>query len=285
MSIKEKVEDKKGFSVEEKLRALNNLQVVDSKIDKIGILRGELPLEVQDLEDEVAGLETREGNFKKEIVELETIISNKKKEIKESETLLTKYNEQLKNIKNNREYDSLTKEIEFQNLEIELNTKKIKEFFAQIEAKNIIIAEANSKLNDLKISLEEKKNELDSIVKETQKEEEELKLESIQIASTIEDRLLFAYKRIRNNARNGLAVATIERGACGGCYNQIPPQRQLDIKSRRKIIVCEYCGRILVDEKINFSLLEIEQMQNNSVEVEEITKPKRKSRKTESEVE
>ena len=279
MGAKAKTEDKKGLSIEEKIRALYNLQLVDSKIDKIKILRGELPLEVQDLEDEIAGLETRIDNYKGEIVTLETSIANRKTEIKESEALQLKYNEQLKNIKNNREFDSLTKELEFQTLEIELSNKKIKGFVSDIEAKNIIIEDANSKLNELKLNLEDKKKELDGIVGETQKEEETLLIKSEKIAANIEERLLTAYKRIRSNARNGLSIAPIERGACGGCYNKIPPQKQLDIKSRKKIIVCEYCGRILVDNDINLSLEEVEAKRIAEQELAKETKPKRKTRK------
>ena len=280
MGTKAKTGDKKGFSIEEKIRALHNLQVVDSKIDKIKILRGELPLEVQDLEDDIAGLETRIENYNSEIVTLETSIANKKTEIKESETLSLKYKEQLKNIKNNREFDSLTKELEFQSLEIELSNKKIKGFLSDIEAKKLIIEDANSKLNELKLNLEGKKQELEGIVGETQKEEENLHLESEKIAETIEERLLTAYKRIRGNARNGLAIAPIERGACGGCYNKIPPQKQLDIKSRKKIIVCEYCGRILVDDEINLSLEQVDANRKAKQEAEKATKTKRKTRKS-----
>jgi len=280
MGAKAKTEDKKGLSVEEKIRALYNLQVVDSKIDKIKILRGELPLEVQDLEDEIAGLETRIENYRSDIFTLETSISNKKAEIKESETLSLKYKEQLKNIKNNREFDSLTKELEFQSLEIELSNKKIKGFTSEIDAKNVIIEDANSKLNELKLNLEDKKQELDGIVGETQKEEEALLVKSEKIAEKIEERLITAYKRIRGNARNGLAIAPIERGACGGCYNKIPPQKQLDIKSRKKIIVCEYCGRILVDNDINMSLEEVETKRIAEQELAKETKSKRKTRKT-----
>jgi len=280
MGAKAKTEDKKGLSIEEKIRALYNLQLVDSKIDKIKILRGELPLEVQDLEDEIAGLETRIDNYKGDIITLETSIANKKTEIKDSEALQLKYNEQLKNIKNNREFDSLTKELEFQTLEIELSNKKIKGFVSDIEAKKVIIEDANAKLNELKLNLEDKKNELDDIVGETQKEEELLLSKSEKIAANIEERLLIAYKRIRGNARNGLAIAPIERGACGGCYNKIPPQKQLDIKSRKKIIVCEYCGRILVDNDINLSLEEVEAKRIAEQELAKEKKTKRKTRKS-----
>ena len=238
------------ISVEERLRALYSLQLVDSEIDKIKTLRGELPLEVQDLEDEIAGLETRLGNLKEEVVNLEKSVSKKHNEITDAEALIKKYEEQQKNVRNNREFDSLSKEIEYQNLEIELFNKKIKEFNFQIEEKKVVIAESELTLAERKADLENKKSELDEIISDTQKEEEGLykKLETIE--QIIEDRLLSAYKRIRSNARNGLAVVPVQRDACGGCFNQIPPQRQIDIKSRKKIIVCEYCGRILVDDEI-----------------------------------
>jgi predicted nucleic acid-binding Zn-ribbon protein len=236
--------------VEERLRALYSLQLVDSEIDKIKTLRGELPLEVQDLEDEIAGLETRLGNLKEEVVNMEKAVSKKHNEITDAEGLIKKYEEQQKNVRNNREFDSLSKEIEYQNLEIELFNKKIKEFNYQIDEKKVVIAESETTLGERKADLENKKSELDEIISDTQKEEEGLYKKLEEIETVIEDRLLTAYKRIRSNARNGLAVVPVQRDACGGCFNQIPPQRQLDIKSRKKIIVCEYCGRILVDDEI-----------------------------------
>ena len=238
------------ISVEERLRALYSLQLVDSEIDKIKTLRGELPLEVQDLEDEIAGLETRLGNLKEEVVNLEKSVAKKHNEIVDAETLIKKYEEQQKNVRNNREFDSLSKEIEYQNLEIELYNKKIREFNNQIEEKKVVITESEGTLAERKTDLENKKSELDEIISDTQKEEEGLYKKLDDIEQIIEDRLLTAYKRIRSNARNGLAVVPVQRDACGGCFNQIPPQRQLDIKSRKKIIVCEYCGRILVDDEI-----------------------------------
>ena len=238
------------ISIEERLRALFSLQLVDSEIDKIKTLRGELPLEVQDLEDEIAGLETRLGNLHEEVVNLEKSILKKNNEIADAEALIKKYEEQQKNVRNNREFDSLSKEIEYQNLEIELFTKKIKEFNVQIEDKKLVIAESDTTLAERSSDLENKKSELDEIILDTQKEEEGLYKKHEKVESLIEERLLAAYKRIRANARNGLAVVPIQRDACGGCFNQIPPQRQLDIKSRKKIIVCEYCGRILVDDEI-----------------------------------
>ncbi|MDF1560858.1 MAG: C4-type zinc ribbon domain-containing protein [Bacteroidales bacterium] len=238
------------LTIEEKLRALYSLQLVDSEIDKIRTLRGELPLEVQDLEDEVEGLETRIGNLGNEIAELEKASVGKNTEITNSQALIKKYEEQQNNVRNNREYDSLSKEIEFQTLEIELCNKKIREFAAQIEDKKAVMEEAQTALDERKRDLEGKKSELDDITRDTQKEEEQLEEKSAELQTRIEERLLTAYKRIRINARNGLAVVSVQRDACGGCFNQIPPQRQLDIKSRKKIIVCEYCGRILVDDEI-----------------------------------
>lgn len=240
----------KEMTVEEKLQALFRLQVVDSEVDKIKTLRGELPLEVQDLEDEVEGLETRIGKLNEELSELEKAIKTKQNEIIDAENLIKKYEEQQKNVRNNREYDSLSKEIEYQTLEIELCNKKIKEFTALKDEKSLVIDESKKNLEDLKGDLDNKKSELDSIIADTKKEEETLINESEEISDSIEERLLMAYKRIRQNARNGLAVVPVQRDACGGCFNQIPPQRQLDIKSRKKIIVCEYCGRILVDDDI-----------------------------------
>ncbi len=247
---KSKIEETAEISVEDKLRALYELQQVDTEIDKIKILRGELPLEVQDLEDEIIGLETRIANFEQEVKSLEQNISNKKQEISNSESLIKKYQDQQNNVRNNREYDSLSKEVEFQTLEIELSKKKINEFTTVMNEKNALIDEARTKLTERQSDLDSKKQELDEIVTETRKEEEAMNRKSEDIESRIEPRLLTAYKRIRGNARNGLAVVSVERDACGGCFNNIPPQRQLDIKSRKKIIVCEYCGRILVDDEI-----------------------------------
>lgn len=247
---KTKIEETAEITVEDKLRALYQLQQVDTSIDKIRILRGELPLEVQDLEDEVAGLETRINNYDEEIRNLEKSVNAKRQEIKDAEELIKKYEEQQNNVRNNREYDSLSKEIEFQTLEIELCNKKIVEFTAQKSDKTEMIDEARKVLEERQGDLTSKKNELDEIVDDTRKEEENMKKKSEELQNLIEPRLLSAYKRIRGNARNGLAVVAVERDACGGCFNNIPPQRQLDIKSRKKIIVCEYCGRILVDDDI-----------------------------------
>ncbi len=238
------------LSIEEKLRFLYKLQQVDSKIDKIKLLRGELPLEVQDLEDEIEGLTTRIDNYKKEIHDLETQINQKKIEIKDAEALIKKYQEQQKNVRNNREYDSLTKEIEYQTLEIELCNKRIKEYTQQIKDKKQLVEQTEKTVEERTHDLNGKKQELENITQETQKEEDELYRLSEEYAMNIEPRLLTAYKRIRGNARNGLAVVTVQRDACGGCFNKIPPQRQLDIKMHKKVIVCEYCGRILVDDSL-----------------------------------
>ena len=249
--VKEKKKETAELSIEEKLRALYELQQVDSEIDKIQLLRGELPLEVQDLEDEIAGLETRVAKYEEEIKNFEDDISKKKNEIVESEALIKKYEEQQMNVRNNREFDSLTKEIEFQKLEAELCQKRIKEFSAQEAEKKELIEAAKKNLEERTIDLKNKKSELDEIISDTKKEEDILQKKSKDFEKIIEPRLLTAYKRIRENARNGLAVVTVERDACGGCFNNIPPQRQLDIKLRKKIIVCEYCGRILVDQDIS----------------------------------
>ena len=237
-------------TIERKLHALYSLQQIDSKIDRIRIVRGELPLEVQDLEDELVGLETRLNKYNEEVTSLQAQISDKKNTISEAQTLIKKYEEQQMNVRNNREYDSLSKEMEFQTLEIQLAEKRIKEFTIAIEAKSAEVEKAKTVFSMLQKDLEIKKGELDSIVAETEKEEQDLENKSLEQQKFIEDRLLLAYKRIRKNARNGLAVVQVERDACGGCFNKIPPQRQLDIRIHKKIIVCEYCGRILVDNDI-----------------------------------
>lgn len=238
------------ISVEEKLRTLFQLQVIFSNIDKIRTLRGELPLEVQDLEDEIVGLETRIDKYHEEVKSLDNNISSKKNEIVQAQTLIAKYKEQQNNVRNNREFDSLSKEIEYQTLEIELCEKRIREFSQQIKDKSSIIEESKKLFEERKKDLDHKKSELEEIVGDTRKEEEEYMKTSRELESKIEERILTAFKKIRKNARNGLAVVSVERDACGGCFNKIPPQRQLDIKSRKKIIVCEYCGRILVDSEI-----------------------------------
>ncbi|KPL16423.1 MAG: hypothetical protein AMS26_04545 [Bacteroides sp. SM23_62] len=244
---KGKIGEVAEMSVKEKLKALYELQQVDTEIDKIKILRGELPLEVQDLEDEIEGLETRISNIEAEVKSLQEAISKKNNEITNAQSLIKKYEEQQNNVRNNREYDSLSKEIEFQTLEIELAEKRKKEFSEQVAEKEQHIDESNVILDERKGDLNNKKAELDEIISDTQKEEQLLDKRRSDIEGIIEPRLYTAYEKIRANARNGLAVVTVERDACGGCFNKIPPQRQLDIASRKKIIVCEYCGRILVD--------------------------------------
>ena len=238
------------LTVEEKLQNLYELQRIDTEIDKIKTLRGELPLEVQDREDEIAGLETRIENLKAELSELDKTTSTRKQEIKKAEESIKKYSEQLDNVRNNREYDALSKEIEFQKLEIELQEKRIREATKDKTEKEALMEESKKRYEEKVSDLEAKKGELNDIVNETHKDEEALKVKSEELAATIDDRLLTAYRRIRSNARNGLAVVTVDRDACGGCFNKIPPQRQLDIRSRKKIIVCEYCGRILIDKYI-----------------------------------
>ncbi|TND09804.1 MAG: hypothetical protein FD123_928 [Bacteroidetes bacterium] len=245
--VKSKADEKSDVTVEEKLRALFELQVIDSQIDRIRTVRGELPLEVRDLEDEVAGLQTRADNMEAEIKSLENQIIERKNAVKESAAAIKKYEAQQGKVRNNREYDSLTKEIEFQNLEIQLAEKRTKEFKAQIAAKREIITNSQEQLDDRKTALKLKKEELEDIVSETKKEEEELIERSKKAEGKIEERLVIAYKRIRSNVRNGLGVVPVQRDACGGCFNKIPPQRQLDIRLHKKVIVCEHCGRILVD--------------------------------------
>lgn len=236
--------------IEDTLVALYQLQQHDSQIDKIRLIRGELPLEVQDLEDEIVGLETRIENYHNDIKALEKLIADKKLAIKDSENLIKKYEEQKMNVRNNREYDSLTKEIEFQSLEIQLAEKRIREYTEDLSEKKKQIEDSEIVLAERRNDLEIKKSELNDIVEETESEEKELTKISEELQSRIEERLLVAYQRIRKNARNGLAIVPIERDACGGCFNKIPPQHQLDIRMHKKIIVCEYCGRILVDSAI-----------------------------------
>ncbi len=237
-------------SVKNKLISLFQLQTIDFNVDRLRSVRGELPLEVQDLEDEIAGLETRVAKFNEQIKELETQISNKKISAQESLELIKKYEAQQMNVRNNREYDSLSKEIEYQTLEAQLAEKKMKEFAVEVEAKNELVKQVVEELDERKQDLEAKKAELNDIVAETEKDEAELLKRAEVQRDKIEDRLLNAYQRIRDNALNGLAVVVVERDACGGCFNKIPPQRHLDIRLHKKIIVCEYCGRILVDEEI-----------------------------------
>jgi len=241
---------KKEVTVEDKLRALYDLQLIDSRIDDIKNTRGELPLEVKDLEDEIEGLQTRLNNFNTDIENLETAIANKKNNISEANTLSKKYSEQQKNVRNNREFDSITKEIEYQDLEIQLAEKHIKEYQVKITQKNVIIDAAKEKISDREIHLKHKQDELNSILADTEKEETLLNKKSEDLGKLIEERLLKAYKRIRSNVRNGLAVVTIERGASGGSFFTIPPQRQVEIAARKKIITDEHSGRILIDSQL-----------------------------------
>jgi predicted nucleic acid-binding Zn-ribbon protein len=250
---------KKGIadaSVEEKLQALFQLQQIDSEIDRIKTVRGELPIEVKDLEDDVARLETRITNINNDITEFEKLIGEKKIAIKDSTALIKKYESQQNNVKNNREYESITKEVEFQKLEIELSEKRIKEYSFEINAKKQILTETEEELNFRKNDLENKRKELNTIIEETRKDEEKLKEYSDKAASIIEERLLGGYQKIRENAANHLAVVSVQRDSCGGCFNKVPPQRQLEIKQRKKVIVCEHCGRILVDAEIMTDLEE-----------------------------
>lgn len=250
MAKETKSSEPKELTVEQKLKALYQLQTMLSEIDKIKTLRGELPLEVQDLEDEVAGLSTRIDKIKSEIDELKSSVAAKRIEIETAKVSVEKYKSQQDNVKNNREYDFLTKEIEFQTLEIELCEKKIKEFTAEIATKTEDVEKSSVELEERKKDLEQKKNELDEIISETKTEEEKLREKAKVLETTIEPRLLQAFKRIRKNSRNGLGIVYVQRDACGGCFNKIPPQRQLDIRMRKKIIVCEYCGRIMIDPEL-----------------------------------
>ena len=237
-------------TVEEKLRALYDLQLIDSRIDEIANVRGELPLEVEDLEDEVEGLRTRLDKLGVEQENLTQEIANKKNAIEESKGLIKKYTEQQKNVRNNREFNSLSKEIEFQELEIQLSEKHIKEFKVQIEQKKEVITETKERLKEREGHLKHKKGELDAILAETEKEENMLKEKSREFQELIDDRLVKAYKRIRENVKNGLAVVAIERGASGGSFFTIPPQVQMEIAARKKIITDEHSGRILVDPNL-----------------------------------
>ncbi|MFY7991099.1 MAG: zinc ribbon domain-containing protein [Fluviicola sp.] len=236
----------KETTIAEKLDALYALQKIDSQIDKIRTVRGELPLEVQDLEDEIEGLETRIKKMQDEAKELDTEVTDRKNAIKDAETAIAKFKEQQNNVRNNREFESLAKEIEFQDLEMKLHDKRIKEAKAKIASKKEVLDEAKERLEMRKGDLKEKKGELDEIVAETQKEEDTLLEASNKAKAAIDDRLIAAYDRLRTNAKNGLAVVGVDRDSCGGCFNKIPPQRQLDIQTKRKVIVCEHCGRILV---------------------------------------
>ena len=228
--------------------ALYELQKIDSQIDEINKIKGELPLEVQDLEDELAGLNTRVENINAEIEELNSLTRQRKREVDQAKIMIANYKEQQNNVRNNREFDSLTKEIEYQELEIELAEKRLKEYSASIKAKKAIIEQTNADLEERNIDYKAKKEELDSIESETAQQVAELTAKAEKAKEPIDERLLVAYNRIRKNVHNGLAVVTVTRDACGGCFNRIPPQRQVDIRQGKKLIVCEYCGRILVSE-------------------------------------
>jgi hypothetical protein len=243
----EKKEKEKQLTVEERLKSLYELQTILTEIDRIKTIRGELPLEVKDLEDHIEGLRTRIVNYNNEIAELKQKLAAEKEKINDSQNKIARYKEQLDNVKNNREFDLLSKEVEFQSLEIELAEKHINEYNRTIEQRNRDIAATQENLTDREHILTEKRAELDEIVSETRQDEERLREKALALEPKIDARTLAAFKRIRKNARNGLGVVYIQRNACGGCFNRIPPQKQLEIKMRKKIIVCEYCGRILVD--------------------------------------
>ena len=255
-TAKKKVSATKDSSIEEKLDGLFNLQKIDSEIDRIRIIRGELPIEVEDLEDEIVGLETRTGKIQSEINEIDQDISNRKIGSKESDAAILKYKERQNNVRNNREFESLSKEIEFQELEIKLNEKRTKEGKIKIDNKKEILAEATDRLNLKKADLTTKKAELDSIISATQKDENKLLKASKEAKKNIEERSVPAYNRLRDNSKNGLAVVELIYGnkrntghrdaSCGGCFNKIPPQRELDIVTKKKIIICEHCGKILI---------------------------------------
>lgn len=251
-------------TIAQKLEAIHNLQKIDSRLDSIFKIRGALPEEVQDLEDEIVGYETRLTKFKTDLNALEEEIKKQKDAIKESEKLIKKYQEQQMNVRNNREYDAITKELELQDLEIQVSKKKIGEAQFTIENKNKDVEELKEILKDRKKDLDQKNSELETIVSESESEENKLKTDREKASKKIEDRIIKSYKKIRDNAKNGLAVVMVKRGACGGCFNIVPPQRQADIREKKKLIVCEHCGRILAGVED---------------EVEDETQPKKKRTK------
>lgn len=234
------------YSMQEKIIALYELQKIDSKIDEINKVKGELPLEVQDLEDEMTGLKTRIDNINAEIEELNTLTKQRKREVDQAKILIGNYKERQNNVRNNREFDAITKEIEYQELEIELAEKRLKEYAAGVKAKKLQLEEAEAVAEGRAADLAAKKNELEGIEAETAPQVAEYEVQADRVKAKIDERLLSAYGRIRSNVRNGLAVVTVKRDACGGCFNRIPPQRQVEIRQGKKLIVCEYCGRILV---------------------------------------
>lgn len=253
-------------TVAQRLGSLEALQKIDSEMDEIKKVRGALPDEVADLEDEIAGYQTRVDKFKGEVSELEGNIADHRTQIKNSEALIKKYEEQQMNVRNNREYDAITKEMELQNLEIQISEKRIKEAFVKIEVKNGEVEKTQAELTERSKDLDLKKSELAVLIQESEDDEKKLLANREKASGNIEDRLLNSYNKLRNNARNGLAVVAVSRGACGGCFNVVPPQRQADIREKRKIIVCEHCGRILADVTDEI--------------VKEEVKPKRSRRKT-----
>jgi len=273
MATKEVKKDPSEYSVEEKLQSLYQLQTMLTEIDKIKTLRGELPLEVQDLEDEIAGLTTRIEKASADVVEMTKGVAENKNTIEVSKAAINKYQEQQDHVSNNREFDSLNKEIEFKNLEVELAEKRIREFTAAITAKKEDIEANKALVAEKQQDLEVKKSELQEIIEENRQEEERLREKCKNLELNIEPRLLQSFKRIRNNTRNGLGIVYVQRESCGGCFNKIPPQRQLDIRMRKKIIVCEYCGRIMIDPELA----------GVKEEVKKVEAPKRRTRKAAAE--
>ena len=269
MATKDIKKDPSEYSVEEKLQSLFQLQTMLTEIDKIKTLRGELPLEVQDLEDEIAGLTTRIEKASADVVEMSKGVAENKNTIEVSRQAVAKYQEQQDHVSNNREFDSLNKEIEFKNLEIELAEKRIREFTNTINAKKEEIENNRALVAEKQQDLEIKKSELQEIIEENRQEEERLREKCKNLELNIEPRLLQSFKRIRNNTRNGLGIVYVQRESCGGCFNKIPPQRQLDIRMRKKIIVCEYCGRIMIDPELA----------GVKEEVKKVEAPKRRTRK------
>ena len=264
---RETKKDPQDLTVEEKLKALWQLQTTLSKIDEIRTLRGELPLEVEDLEDEVAGLNTRIERINAELEDLRKAIAARKADIESAKASIAKYTQQQDNVSNNRQYDLLSKEIEYQSLEIELCEKKIREANDAIGFKTQELEDSKAALEERQTDLTDKKNELEDIISETRAEEEKLRDKAKDLETRIEPRLLSSFKRIRKNSRNGLGIVYVQRDACGGCFNKIPPQRQLDVRSRKKIIVCEYCGRIMIDPELA------------GVNLEQKPEPEKKSRR------
>lgn len=250
MATADKNKAEQSMTVESRLKSLYELQTILSQIDRIKTVRGELPLEVRDLEDQIEGLNTRIGNYNQEIEELRKKTVSEKEKINEAQSKIATYKSQLDNVRNNREFDLLSKEIEFQSLEIELCEKHINEYARIIDAKTSDIAATESALADQKHILTEKRTELEEIVSETKQDEEHLREQAKALEPKVDARTLAAFKRIRKNARNGLGIVYIQRNACGGCFNRIPPQKQMEIKMHKKIIVCEYCGRIMIDPEL-----------------------------------